>query len=83
MHGIDDLEYADFFTFSQTTFTRGDRYKIFIERCQTSTRQNSFIHRIVHIWNSITFDTKNSDTLNGFKNSVDRELKNLMFDYDE
>ena len=83
VHEVDDLNCEHFFTFSQITFTRGDRYKIFIERSNTRTRQNYFINRIVNIWNNLAFSTKNVDTLNGFKNAVDRELEYLMYDYDE
>ena len=71
-----------FFDYSQTTFTRGDKYKIFMKRCNTSLRQNSFIHRTVTLWNSLKFQSKNADTVDGFKNAVDRELNDMMYDYD-
>ena len=83
IHGIDNISYEDFFNFSHITFTRGDRYKIFIKRCKSSIRQNSFIFRIVHIWNNLKYDTKSSDSINKFKNAIDRELFTLMYEFDE
>ena len=83
VQGVDNINYADFFEYSPITFTRGDKFKIFIARSSTLFRQNSFILRTATIWNNLLFETKNSDSINGFKNSVDRELNYLMYDYDE
>jgi len=82
VHKIDDFESLDFFTFSNITFTRGDKFKIYIERCQTTLRQHYFVHRIVKTWNHTSFETKNAETLNGFKIALDREFINLRFDFD-
>ena len=72
-----------FFTFSNITFTRGDKFKIiYIERCKTMLRQHYFVHRIVKTWNNTSFETKNAETLNGFKIALDREFINLRFDFD-
>ena len=72
-----------FVRFSHVTHTRGDIYKIFIERCNTTIKKHSFIFRTVHVWNHLSVDTKNSESLNIFKNSIDSELNHLMFDFDE
>ena len=83
VHGFYNIDHKDFFTLSQVQSTRGERYKIFIERCSTHVRKNSLIFRTVNFWNNLTFKTKNSDSINCFKNVIDKELKHLMFDYDE
>ena len=82
VHNKDDLDYSHFFTYSNVTFTRGDRYKIYIRRCRTLVRQNSFIYRIVRIWNGLKFECKNAGTINGFKNFVDIELIAMKYCYD-
>ena len=72
-----------FFRFSHVTNTRGDKYKIYIERCNTAIRGNSFVFRMVNVWNGLSFKTKDSDSIDIFKNSIDKELNHLMYDYDE
>ena len=58
VHKIYDFESVNIFTFSNIAFTRGDKYKIFIERCQTTLRQHYFVHGIVQTWNNTSFATK-------------------------
>ena len=74
VHDVDNVDSCKFFTFSKTTFTRGDKYKIYMTRCATALRQNSFINRTLKTWNSLHFESKDADSLNNFKISVDREL---------
>ena len=83
VHMFDNIPYSDFFHYSPITFTRGDRYKIFITRCTSSIRQNSFVFRTVNIWNNLKYNTKSVDTINGFKNAIDEELLPIMYEYDE
>ena len=81
-HNVDNVDYRNFFEFSPITYTRGDCFKIFITRCQSSIRQNSLIPRTVKIWNDLKFDTKNVDSVNSFKNALDRDLYSLRFEID-
>ena len=83
VHGCYNVDYRTFFNFSHVTSTRGDKFKIFIEGCSSNIRKNSFIYRTVKHWNSLNIQTKDSNSINGFKNGVDRELFHLMHDYDE
>ena len=80
---MDNLSPSLFFNYSQNINTRGDKYKIFVTRSQTNIRQHTLIRRSVNNWNDLKFDTKDAGTLNQFKNSLDRELKHLTFDFDE
>ena len=82
MHGLHYINHEDFFQYSPVTCTRGDKYKIFITRCSTMIRQNSFILRTSNFWNNLLFSTKDSRSINSFKNAVDMELSHLMFDFD-
>ena len=82
MHGKYNVNYEDFFHFSQITSTRGDKFKIFIEGCSSKIRSNSFVFRTVKLWNNLKFETKDADSVNSFKNSIDKELGSLMFEFD-
>ena len=83
VHKIDNIDSLKFFSYSKTINTRGDRYKIFIDRCITNLRLNSFIRRTVGDWNNLCFATKDADNLNCFKNYVDKELSKIRFLFDE
>ena len=78
VHGIDNLDYRSFFSYS-----RGDKYKIFVSFTSSRIRHNYFISRTVTIWNKLQFKTKDSKSINSFKNSIDRELHELMYVFDE
>ena len=83
VHGLINIDHRKLFDYSPITFTRGDRYKIFIIRCNSQIRQNSFIARTVKAWNNLRYSTKDSDTVNSFKNNVDKELCALTYEFDE
>jgi len=83
VHGLHDIDYEHFFEYSPITFTRGDKFKIFMQRCSTNIRQNSFIQRTIKTWNELKFETKNSESINCFKNAIDRDLHALRYEYDE
>ena len=83
VHNIDDIDASRFFTYSQNTFTRGDKFKIYIDRHKTNIRRNSFIIRTVSTWNNLKFRTKNAPNLNTFKILLDRELIDFRFLFDE
>ena len=81
VHDIDDLDQSMFITFSKN-ITRGDKYKIYVNRCKTNIRQNFFINGYLRIWNNLCFKTKNADCIDSFKILLDAELWPLRFVYD-
>ena len=83
VHNIDNLNASNFFRYSHNTHTRGDRFKIYIGRYKTNVRQNVFLARTVSTWNKLSFKTKSANCINSFKNSIDRELKDLKYVYDD
>ena len=83
VHSIDNIECGKFFNYSHVKYTRGDKFKILIKSSSTSVRRNSFIFRTVATWNNLKFETKNCNSMNGFKNAVDGELGALKYAYDE
>ena len=83
VHGFDNLESSDILKFSHNVSTRGDKYKLYFDRFNTNVRQNAFPLRIIGTWNSLSLGTKDSGSVNCFKNSVDGELFDLKYVYDD
>ena len=73
VHNQYNVDANEFYTFSQITSTRGARLKIYVEGCNSNIRHNSFIFRTVHYWNKLNDDTKICNTINAFKNAIDKD----------
>ena len=69
--GLDDIPCERFFTFAESR-TRGHCYKLIKPRCETSFRLRSFSQQVITDWNSLPYDIVNAQTLNSFKNKVDK-----------
>jgi len=63
--------------------TRGHTMKITQEKCKTRLRMNFFSQRIMSTWNSLNEETVTAQTINSFKNKLDKEWNNMpaRFDY--
>ena len=72
------LNLACFFTFS-TAPTRGHTLKLVKPRCHLDIRKFSFAHRVVDMWNSLDDDIVACDSINGFKNRIDKLLNGRGF----
>ena len=59
---------------------RGHSEKLAMPRARTNLRKHSFTHRIVPSWNALSQFTVNATTVNTFKNRLDKEWKEKMFD---
>ena len=64
---------------SNCTFTRGNALKLTTVRPKYDTRKYFFSVRIVSIWNSLPDLVILSDTVNAFKNALDRHWQNEDF----
>ena len=69
--GLDDIPCERFFAFAESR-TRGHCYKLIKPRCETSFRHRSFSQRVKTDWNSLLYDVVTAQTLNSFKNRVDK-----------
>lgn len=65
----------DIFHINQTTNLRGHNKKLTKERCNKLLRRNFIANRVVYSWNRLEQDTVNAETVNQFKNRLDREMK--------
>ena len=70
----------EFNTFSTT---RGNNYKLKKFTCHYNLRKYSFCSRIVNTWNSIPNDVVEAETINPFKNRLDKHWSNqdVLFNF--
>ena len=54
------------------TRTRGNSLKLSVNRCKYNLKKFSFSSRIVNIWNSLPDSVVMADSVNMFKNSLDK-----------
>ena len=71
--GFDNLDPLLFFELN-TAPTRSHSLKLVKPRCRLEVRKYSFAHRVIDIWNSLDDNTIACDSLNGFKNRIDKFL---------
>ena len=78
LKGFDDVDVQNFFALSNTG-TRGHSLKLFKYGCRLDCRKFAFSNRIVNIWNELEEDIIACDSINGFKNRLDKYLKGRGF----
>jgi len=79
LHSHYDNNSAPYLTASTVTFTRSHNYKLFKSHCNTNTRKFSFCNRIVDDWNALPLDTVNCNSINSFKNHLDKFWFNWLY----
>src|SRR5437867_1320784 len=62
--------------------TRGNSFKLKVDRCKHDIRKFSFCNRVVNVWNSLPDYVVTSGSLNIFKNNLDKHWKCEFFYYD-
>ena len=75
LKGIDHVDPSTFFQMSHTSHLRGHSLKLFKKRSRTVLRRNFFSNRVVDQWNQLPDDVIDADTVNSFKNRLDRHWK--------
>ena len=81
IHGIDRLNFDMFFEKSQGP-TRGHEWKLFKPRATNSIRKNSFSHRTINPWNSLPKSVVECNSLNSFKNALEKAWAKNPSKYD-
>ena len=56
----------------ETIRTRGNNYKLIQHHCHYDLRKLSFTSRVIPIWNSLPNHVVSADTINTFKNHLDK-----------
>ena len=71
VHGYEKVDIDKFFTFNDN-MTKGHIFQIMKIRCKKSLRINSFPNRCIDDWNKLPEDIVISDSVNSFKNKLDK-----------
>ena len=70
--GIDNIDYNKFFKLVDNSRTRGHRFKIVKVRSRLDIRNKFFSQRVVNSWNGLPTDVVEAETVNSFKNKLDK-----------
>jgi len=63
--------------------TRGNRFKLIQHHCHCDLRKFNFANRLIPIWNSLSNHVVSADTINTFKDRLDKFWANqdVLYDY--
>ena len=81
--GRDHLDPEDFFKLSRSQGTRGHPLKVQKHYSSTLLKQNMFSRRVVDLWNSLTADVVRVETMNQFKNRLDKTWRGDRYKFVE
>ena len=71
LNGYYDIDSTSFFTFSNTTTTRGHHHKLFRYQSRLLLRHNFFTNRVVSSWNSLPEHVVSAPSVALFKKKLD------------
>jgi len=72
VHNFHHLEAAVKLNFNAFSTSRGNKYKLQKSLCQYNIRKYSFSSRVVNMWNTLPNDVVEADSVNTFKNRLDK-----------
>jgi hypothetical protein len=72
MKGFDKVDFSQFFEFFNVEKTRGHCFKLSKRRCRGERRRNFFTQRVVNHWNKLPQEVVDADSINSFKNRLDK-----------
>ena len=70
--GLNDVNYTKFFHLSANNKTRGNSLKLEKKQCNSNIRQSFFSQRIVNEWNKLPEVVVAAESVNSFKNRLDK-----------
>ena len=79
VHKYYDVCSAVKLNFNTLSTTRGNKYKLHKSASHYKLRKFSFCSRVVNIWNSLPDSVVDADTLNTFKNRLDKHWLDQYF----
>ena len=81
-HGFDNVNINNYLNINRTSTTRSNGYKITGKRFHSHEAKYFYFNRIVNIWNSLPAQIVDSNTVEAFKNRLDKYLAaSAQFDY--
>ena len=82
-HNIyDNLTTNSLIHYNTNSVTRSNSYKLFKPRCNTKRFQHFFTNRIINNWNNLPEAIVSSESVNTFKNRLDKHWGNHKFSVD-
>jgi len=72
LHNLYDDSVVPYLTRNLDTRTRGNSFKLKVDRCKYDLRKFSFCNRVTSVWNSLPDFVVCSGSLNCFKNNLDK-----------
>ena len=73
--GFSNLDSSKYFTIDHNNVTRNNGFKIIPRRFKSLEAKYFFFNRIVNIWNKLPSEIVNSNSIESFKNKVDKYMK--------
>jgi hypothetical protein len=70
VYNIVDLPFNDFFTFNNSSITRGNSLKLNLPISRINARSNFFAVRIIPVWNKLSDDVVNSPNISIFATKI-------------
>ena len=74
LKGFDNINVSDFFTLDRSNVTRNNGYKIIGKRFTSHEAKHFFVNRVVNVWNGLPAQVVESNTIDTFKNRLDKYL---------
>ena len=81
LNGMDDLDYTKFFVLAEGGHTRGHTLKLVKQRTTSRLRQCALGIRVVNDWNSLDDEIVTADSVNSFKNRLEKFWKDVAFKF--
>jgi len=72
LKGFDKIDYNKFFILAENDRVRGHSMKVIKNRCNTNARSSFFSQRVVNMWNGLPEEVIQAETVNTFKNRLDK-----------
>jgi hypothetical protein len=68
---------------ASATYTRGNKFKLSQEYVHYNLRKYSFSNRIIQVWNSLPDSIVEANSVNSFKNRLDKfwEQQDILFNW--
>ena len=71
LHNLVDVNCNEFFTLSQNTHLRGNRFKLVKSKFASVRDANFFVNCVVNIWNSLPDNIVTAESVSSFKHRLD------------
>ena len=82
IHKIDNLDFDTFFSLNNNQ-TRGHQWKLQKPSVsKNKIRRNTFSYRVINNWNNLPDQVVNCDSINAFKNALEKHWSNDPIKYD-